>query len=224
MKTLRATTWTAVCACLALQTAANAGGSHTSRTYFGWPGQGPYQTAPKYRNPWTAKIFGIPFCVTDEDRYERFQKKYQIEQARHQVRLDRLNWDAYEEHMHPTSSLAGFVGRCDCRGGCSTGKCNDCDKGSKCGNCGKTGLLVGRSHGCHGNCGGCKGGCGKGGCRGRDGGIGGDGIAAPISPYPAMNREDAARYLEGFQYYPPYQTLRSPRDFYMFDVRYGIGR
>jgi hypothetical protein len=222
MKTLRATTWTAVCACLALQSAANAGGSHTSRTYFGWPGQGPYQTAPKYRNPWTAKIFGIPFCVTDEDRYERFQKKYQIEQARHQVRLDRLNWDAYEEHMRPTNSLAGFVGKCDCRDGCQNGKCHDGGKCHKGGDCGKSGLLVSKSHGCHG---GCKGGCGHGKRDGRGGyGVGEGGIAAPIPGYPAMNREDATRYLEGFQYYPPYQLIRSPRDFFMWDVRYGIGR
>lgn len=220
MKTLRATTWTAVCACLALQTAANAGGSHTSRTYFGWPGQGPYQTAPKYKNPWTAKILGIPFCVTDEDRYERFQKKYQIEQARHQVRLDRLNWDAYDQHLQPASGRAGSVGRCDCRGACNTGKCND-GKCKSCGGCGKSGLLVSKAQSCQG--GDCKGGCGHGkaGCRGCNGG---DGIAAPVPPYPAMNREDATRYLEGFQYYPPYQTIRSPRDFYMWDVRYGIGR
>lgn len=42
--------------------------------------------------------------------------------------------------------------------------------------------------------------------------------------YPGMNREDAVRYIEGFQYYPPYHLLRSPRDFFMFDVKYGIGR
>lgn len=44
------------------------------------------------------------------------------------------------------------------------------------------------------------------------------------NPYPAMNREDAVRYIEGFQYYPPYHLMRSPRDFYMFDVKYGIGQ
>ena len=39
-----------------------------------------------------------------------------------------------------------------------------------------------------------------------------------------MNREDALRYVEGFQYYPPQQLIRSPRDFYMFDVKYGQGQ
>jgi hypothetical protein len=39
-----------------------------------------------------------------------------------------------------------------------------------------------------------------------------------------MNREDAHRYIEGFQYYPPYHMLRSPRDFYMWDVTHGLGR
>ena len=32
------------------------------------------------------------------------------------------------------------------------------------------------------------------------------------------------RYVEGFQYYPPNQLIRSPRDFFMMDVRYGLGR
>ena len=46
----------------------------------------------------------------------------------------------------------------------------------------------------------------------------------PAAAYPPMNREDALRYLQGFQYYPPYQVIRSPRDFYMFDQKYGIGQ
>ena len=42
--------------------------------------------------------------------------------------------------------------------------------------------------------------------------------------YPVMNREDAVRYVEGFQNYPPYQVIRSPRDFFMFNERFGHGR
>lgn len=51
------------------------------------------------------------------------------------------------------------------------------------------------------------------------------GMAGPgyMSPYPGMNREDALRYIEGFQYYPPYQIIRSPRDHFMFDAKYNIG-
>ena len=44
------------------------------------------------------------------------------------------------------------------------------------------------------------------------------------SAYPSMNREDAVRYIEGFQYYPPNQIVRSPRDFFMFGERYGLGK
>ncbi|HVJ81063.1 MAG TPA: hypothetical protein VNC50_08340, partial [Planctomycetia bacterium] len=59
-------------------------------------------------------------------------------------------------------------------------------------------------------------------------GVGGYGTGAQGAPYysayPGMNREDALRYVEGFQYYPPTQIVRSPRDFFMFDVRYGVGK
>ena len=69
---------------------------------------------------------------------------------------------------------------------------------------------------------------GAGGCSrcGGNGGAAAGGIGYPpyLAQYPAMNREDALRYVEGFQYYPPYQLMRSPRDFYMFDVRYNLGK
>lgn len=55
-------------------------------------------------------------------------------------------------------------------------------------------------------------------------GCGNYGPGGPGSPLPGMNREDAVRYLEGHQYYPPNHLLHSPRDFYMFDVKYGIGQ
>lgn len=231
-------------------------GAHTNRTYFDRPSTGPYQVAPKYKNPWTGKVFGIPFCHTDEERYERFAKKYQIAQAQHQVRLDRLNWDAYEDHLNPShNSLAGFVGKCDCRDadschkgcghGCGKGCGHSCGKGCghsckgekccgkgcghkcsgermACDKCGKG------NRGCDGHGGRGHGYCHNGRCSGYGNGYGNGLTAGPYQyghmAYPAMNREDAVRYIEGFQYYPPYHTLRSPRDFYMWDVTHGLGR
>lgn len=282
--------------------------SKTNRTYKGKP-TGPYTDAPRYRNPWTLKIWGITCCKTPEYRYEKFLKRYQVVQAQNQVRLNRLNWDAYDDYMNPQpNSLCGHVGGCDCKGiyqaSYTAGKhcCN------KAGNCGCLaggpkgiggdlfGILGNGKHGCKDQCGSCSecascetgcesGACESAACGGKSAACGGcgkcDGCLASGEPrgllnkikgggyhkrqcnryfapyhqmppvpyynepayrgghglhghhgqtgggaygYPGMNREDATRYIEGFQYYPPYQLIRSPRDFFMFETKYGIGR
>jgi hypothetical protein len=97
---------------------------------------------------------------------------------------------------HLCGNLASGCADCNC----PPQGCNDCWLFGKC------------------NGGGCAGGgCGPGGCGHGGYGQGGAGML------PGMNREDAVRYLEGFQYYPPYQIVRSPRDFFMFDTKYGTG-
>lgn len=283
--------------------------SKTSRTYHGKPATGPMTDAPRYKNPWNVKLFGVTCCKTPEYRYEKFMKRYQIVQAKHQARLNRLNWDAYEDYVHPKpNSLAGYVGSCDCKGiyqashwGKGCGKCGKhaCSDGcgdacihepraiggdllgalklgkgckDSCGTC--SDCVNGCSDGCstvEGSCNGCgqcnscvadagcdtcvghrgllnkiKGSFKKGPCHcakctaARHGGYYGPGAYGPgaygpngmqypygygaANSYPPMNREDATRYIEGMQYYPPYHLLRSPRDFFMFETKYGIGR
>jgi hypothetical protein len=214
------------------------GGGKHNPTYFGrWGGGAPNaygQKAPTYDNPWTAKVFGCRVCRTPEEQYAAFNRQYQIEQARHMVALDRLNWNHYENQMNPRpNGLGGFLGRCGCGPvgercpRCGNG-CNSCGTGG-CSTCGKGGLFAG-----HGK-GGCAGGnCGVGGHQSlneklfggsrANRGMGEFPVVPPGAPYPAMNPEDAMRYVEGFQYYPPNQLIRSPRDFFMMDVRYGLGR
>jgi hypothetical protein len=107
--------------------------------------------------------------------------------------------------------------------GCKSGKC-----GSGCDGCGK-----GCKH-CNKHFGQTCPGCGKVGfghfgcphCGMKGAALTGHNNFAPpyYSAYPGMNREDALRYLEGFQYYPPYQINRSPRDFFMFDTKYNLGQ
>jgi hypothetical protein len=110
--------------------------------------------------------------------------------------------------------------------------CAECEKfaKNKCPKCGKGGF---GDHGCPGCGHGVGGGHGLGGHGfGKHGGWGGAplgngaGAGGPpyYSAYPGMNREDALRYIEGFQYYPPYHLLRSPREFFMWDVKYGLGK
>ena len=65
----------------------------TSRTYFGRPGiTGNYGPVESYQHPWSGKFLGRPFCVSSEDRYEQFLRKYQVEMARHEVAMNRLHW------------------------------------------------------------------------------------------------------------------------------------
>ena len=98
-------------------------------------------------------------------------------------------------------------------------KCTKCGKGgfgdAGCPHCGNG---VGGGHGGHG--------FGKHhGWGGAPTGVGAGAGGPPYySAYPGMNREDALRYIEGFQYYPPYHLLRSPREFFMWDVKYGLGK
>ncbi|QDU59344.1 hypothetical protein Pan216_01720 [Planctomycetes bacterium Pan216] len=144
---------------------------------------------------------------------------------------------------------AGSCGSCDTCSSCDTceprgKKCTGFlsffkkHKHKKCGtpSCGASscGMCDGGYEGCS-SCEGCSAGssCGSG-CCGSKGGLLGclkkhkqhKGAYAPpaVSPYPGMNREDAVRFVEGFQYNPPYQLIRSPRDHFMFDVKYGIGQ
>lgn len=213
--------WTpVVCLLAALPAMA---GSHTSRTYFGRPGLGPYGEPQRYFQPWTAKVMGLRCCNTPEENYQRFLQEYQVAQARHQVAMNRLNWDAYYGQQNAqVGSPNAYLGVHNCGG-----------KGLTGGN----GLFGGHKHG-HGGCG--HAGCGSNGCGhcgkhkflhklfGNGNGNGAEPNYAVVPPevaaYPGMNREDAVRYIEGFQYYPPYHIMRSPRDFYMWDTKYDLGR
>lgn len=246
------TGWTVLA--LALVALPASAGSHTSRTYFGRPGLGPYGEPQRYHHPWTAKVMGIRCCVTPEERYEKFLQQYQITMARHQVALNRLNWDAYYAHANGgQGSPNAYLGQHNCggkgtmghklgSGGCASGQCGHQGHGGcATGNCGGKALFrhPGGGSCATGNCGGGGGEycdvCGKKHSlltklfhRG-NGGSNGEKPNFPVVPpgaaaYPGMNREDAVRYLEGFQYYPPYHLMRSPRDFYMWDTKYDLGR
>lgn len=226
--------------------------NHTSRTYFGPPGNGPYgPPPPKYAHPWTAKFFGLRCCQTPEEQYKRFMEKYQIEQARHQVALSRMDWAHYEKLVNPPANpLPSIPHDCGRRclgptgdsyavgdgssrgGGCAGGNCHKAKSGCAGGGCSAgTGAAVSHSPNLMGVLSGKQGcsTCGNGGGKhaGRHAGhhanaYGMNPISEPPythAPYPEMNREDAIRYIEGFQYYPPYQIIRSPRDFFMFDAR-----
>lgn len=175
----------------------------TTRTYFGGPGTGPYGVPERPQNPWTGKFFGLRCCKTKDDCYMDYLKRVSIAEARYQARVNRACPDkCWWGNL--SGNLCG--GPCACSADCASGCGDACGAG-----CGK--------------------GCGKGhfgGKRGPGGHAGpgayAGGYGAGMNPLPPMNREDAVRYAEGFQYYPPYHLLRSPRDFFMFDVKYGIGR
>lgn len=110
-------------------------------------------------------------------------------------------------------------------GGCATGGCKTAGCSSCSGGCATEGKQVGwfKSAGVcdSGNCGHFASWKNRGDSRKNQ--FYGD-ATRNYGQYPGMNREDATRYLEGMQYYPPYQTIRSPRDFFMFDVKYGVGQ
>lgn len=172
----------------------------TTRTYFGRPGFGPYG-APEHMagghgsyNPWTGKLFGIRCCKTCETVEQDYQRRLAVAQARAQVIVNRVQ----------PKPMCSNLGMCGGGCGCSAGP------GCKPSFCGTVNHF--QRHATHG----CGGGCPGGNCGGHGCGHGGPAL-------PGMNREDAVRYLEGMQYYPPYHSLRSPRDFFMFDVKYGIG-
>ena len=207
-------------------------GKHQTRTYFGWPSAGTYGPPQKCYNPYTFKLLGVRCCKTPCDRYRKFLRQYQIEQARHEVAMGRLNWAAYEQYVaNPTPCHS-------CKMGCQNMKPGGCKKLKPCKN-GHGG------HGCQGcascsdtcgsECGDC-GGCGDDCCdEGHGKGLLGclckhfkkkPRVMVPpcgAPPYPEMNREQATRYLEGFQYYPPNHIIRSPRDHFMFGTKYNIG-
>lgn len=204
-------------------------GNGSAHTYFGRYGNPtPYGPPPvNYQHPWTARFFGFRCIVTPEEHYQDLQRQYAIVQAKHEVAINRLNWKAYEDYVNPKpKDLHGYLGRCNCNDGSGCG--GKCGYGK--GGCGKGGCG-------HGDMGG-DGGCGDGGCGGKLAGLfhkGKNGswdegvgrypvVPPPYAYFPGMNREDATRYLEGFQYQPPYQLLHSPRDFFMFDAKYGVGR
>jgi len=107
------------------------------------------------------------------------------------------------------------------------GKCETCEKLAKqhCPKCGKGGFGEAGCPHCGHGVGGGHGGWGGHGWGGAPNGVGAGAGGPPYySAYPGMNREDALRYIEGFQYYPPYHLLRSPREFFMWDVKYGLGK
>lgn len=190
-----------------------ADGQHTTRTYFGRPGV-PYGPVNRTENPWTARVLGFRCCKTPEEEYQQFLRRYQIASAQYQVRLNRLDWEAYNKAQSPSPMAAGCAGgRCNAnpnyRPGGAAGRNAGCDSGAcDSGSCSTGGCSLCKLFGkvCKHNA----------------------GPQYPVIPpqnaYPAMNREDATRYLEGMQYYPPYQLIRSPRDFYMFNERFGSGR
>ena len=179
-------------------------GGKTTRTYFGTPGVGPYghPGGGGGGNPFTCKIFGLRCCKTPETVQEDYQRRLAVAEARAQTIVARV------QPKHLCGNLASGCADCNCPSqGCQNcwlfGKCNTCQGGGGAGGCGP-------------------GGCGAGPGGGGYGGHGGHG-GGPAGALPGMNREDAVRYMEGFQYYPPYHTLRSPRDFFMFDTKYGQG-
>jgi hypothetical protein len=173
-------------------------GGGTTRTYFGRPGTGPYG------NPGMGG--GGHHMGANANPYTcklfglRFCQTAETRQADYERRMARAEARAQTiiaraQHQCPTCSNLAPCGGCGC------------PPGPGCGNCWLFGM-------CN-NPGNCTAGKGCGGHFGPGG---------PGGALPGMNREDAVRYLEGNQYYPPYHTLRSPRDFYMFDEKYGLGR
>lgn len=141
-----------------------------------------------------------------------YLKQISIAEARYQAMLNRAAC-----HGCCKGNLAS--GPCNCAPGPNAGCGMGCEADFGSGGCGKgcgKGLF-------HGKCGGGFRG-GHGGGYGAGGAYAGGGYGGGAPPVPPMNREDAVRYLEGFQYYPPHQLIRSPRDFFMFDVKYGIGQ
>jgi hypothetical protein len=160
-----------------------------------------------------------------------------------QAEYDHQLWHLF----HPLAPGSVFAKNGNCGGqGCKDGKCGGggagggcphCAKlhGQNCPHCGKSGFGafgcphcghgVGGGQGHGGNGHGLFGGNGNGHGPGGDGAAGAGAFTPPYySAYPGMNREDALRYIEGFQYFPPYQLIRSPRDFFMWDVRYNFGK
>lgn len=157
----------------------------------------------------------------------------------------------YVDDGHAVATCAGGGGDCGhvTKHGCGLfaklkgkfGGCGSCGCRDSCGGCGGLlGHLKAKRAACgggglfarwkckHGGGGGSCSGCGGGGCGLWDGLFGRENCCAVPTDqqfaYPGMNREDATRYIEGFQYYPPYQLIRAPRDHFMFDVKYGIGQ
>ena len=177
-------------------------GQHTSRTYFGRP-PGPQGPKADYRNPWTGRIFGFRYCLTPEEKYQRFLKEYQITQVQHLKRLEQLDWEAYDQH----------VAQHGCAPGCETCPAPSCERAPIQGVRGLFSFLcpADKRSPCDEPC-----------CQGASKPC--QFVPPHLARQQAMSREDALRYLEGFQYYPPYHLLRSPRDFYMFDTKYGYGR
>jgi hypothetical protein len=171
-------------------------GGATTRTFFGRPGTGPYGQPEHGFGHFGGG--GNPYtCKVFGFRLCHTAETRQADYERRMARAEARAQTIIaraQQQCPPCSNLTG---------------CGHCGSppGPGCGNCWMFGMCKGS-----GNCS-MQGGCGHGG-----------GGAGAGSPLPGMNREDAVRYLEGHQYYPPYHTLRSPRDFYMFDEKYGIGR
>ena len=211
-------------ACLLMAVSAHADGGlyqhGTSRTFFDRfpvPASTPHAWTP---GPCTFKIFGCRVCKTPEAKYQKFMREYQILQAQHANRVANLHWSHYYNYMNPAPRPDW---RCDCGGGCKkpgcTKTCGACGGGCQEG-CQVCDKCAAKGHGGHGVAGhGLFGNGGNG-----AGGAGGANGQYPVVGYPQMNREDAVRYVEGMQYYPPYQTIRSPRDFFMFNEKYGLGQ
>lgn len=228
-------------------------GYNQSRTYFGWPGSGEQQNI-RYQNPWAVKFLGIPCCKSDCDKYQKFLLHYQIVNAKYQTHLNSLCWKKYDNYVNrQNSGCMDFAGECDINPYSSSRKLVKLKDGHKHGHQAGP-YCADYQAACEADCGieqcGGQVACGPQGCDGCDAGCaaGKGGHFAdkpslkekcanffakhrkPAYPvqrpeaYPAMNREDAVRYIEGFQYYPPTHIMRSPRDFYMFDVKYGVGR
>ena len=238
MTTLKGNARMASLACLLLAAAANAGDQNPhSPTYFGRPGTGPTGPVYKYNHPWTYSWFGARHTKTAETEQEKIDREYRIAMGQHAAAMNRLHERRSNAYLwaHPNSAVVplahvnanygqGFGQEANDHAmshlfkdglgkGHKHGECAECAKhNGKCPRCGNEG----GKHGCS-KCGHGFGGAGAG------AGFGAGG-APYYSAYPGMNREDALRYVEGFQYYPPYHLLHSPRDFFMWDVKYGLGK
>ena len=254
MTSLRSFAATASAACLLLAAAADAGDKNShSPTYFGLPGAGPTGPVYKYEHPWTYSWFGKRHAKTAETEQASIDREYRIAMGQHMAAMNRLHERKSNAYLwaHPNSAVVpmahvnanhgqGFGQEAndhamshlfrDGIGGGKHGhkhgeKCAECEKhANKCSKCGAEGGKGGCKKCGHGGLGG-HGLFNKHGFGGAPGfGGAGAGGAPYYSAYPGMNREDALRYVEGFQYFPPHQLIRSPREFFMWDVKYGLGK
>ena len=224
MTSLRGCAWTASVACLMFASGLKAGDHHHpghNPTYFGRPGSGPSGPVYKYDHPSTYSWFGHRHTKSAESEQAKIDREYRIAMGQHVAALNRLTERREQAYLwaHPNSAVVP-LGYANANRGQGFGQA---ENDHHLWHLFHGGLRGGDGHGGHGL--GGHGLFGKHGWGGAPTGVGAGAGGPPYySAYPGMNREDALRYIEGFQYYPPYHLLRSPREFFMWDVKYGLGK